>query len=184
MKSRWKSQSSSLYTILSAALCKWSVSEVAQSCPTLCDPVDCSLPGSSVHGILQAWILEWVAISFSRGSSRPRDWTQVSCIGGRRFNLWATREACPVTYSLTTPPFVILGNWLVVKWVKHIRTEGEWDFFWARFVVEKKTYKTRDNLGRYRNSTVIVFIIVIIIILNCNLCLSYLLGYFKTVWGK
>ena len=46
---------------------------VAQSCPTLCDPTDCSLPGSSVHGILQVRILEWVAISFSRGSSRPRD---------------------------------------------------------------------------------------------------------------
>ena len=47
------------------------VSEVAQSCPTLCDPLDCSPPGSSVHGILQARILEWVVISFSRGSSRP-----------------------------------------------------------------------------------------------------------------
>ena len=71
---------------------KW-VSEVTQSCPTLCDPMDCSPPGSSVHGILQARILEWVAISFSRGSSRPRDWTQVSRIVGRCFNLWATREA-------------------------------------------------------------------------------------------
>ena len=50
-----------------------SESEVAQLCPTLCDPVDCSLPGSSVHGILQARVLEWVAISFSRGSSLPRD---------------------------------------------------------------------------------------------------------------
>ena len=68
-------------------------SEIAQSCPTLCDLVDCSPPGSSVHGILQARILEWVAISFSRGSSQPRDWTQVSYIAGRRFNLWATREA-------------------------------------------------------------------------------------------
>ena len=58
---------------------------------TLCDPVDCSLPGSSVHGILQARILEWVAIAFSRGSSRPRDQTQVSRIAGWRFNLWATR---------------------------------------------------------------------------------------------
>ena len=45
----------------------------AQSCPTLCDPMDSSPPGSSVHGILQARILEWVAISFSRGSSQPRD---------------------------------------------------------------------------------------------------------------
>ena len=58
--------------------------EVTQSCPTLCNPVDCSPPGSSVHGILQARILEWVAISFSRGSSQPRDQTQVSRIGGRR----------------------------------------------------------------------------------------------------
>ena len=62
-------------------------SEVAQSCPTLCYPVDCSPPGSSVPGILQASILEWVAISFSRGSSRPRDRTQVSHIVGRCFNL-------------------------------------------------------------------------------------------------
>ena len=50
-----------------------SESEVAQSCPTLCDPVDCSLPSSSVHGIFQARILEWVATSFSRRSSQPRD---------------------------------------------------------------------------------------------------------------
>ena len=50
-------------------------SEVTQLCPTLCDPMDCSLPGSSVHGIFQARILEWVAISFSRGSSQPRDQT-------------------------------------------------------------------------------------------------------------
>ena len=69
-----------------------SESEVVQSCRTLCDPMDCSLPGSSVHGILQARILEWVTISFSRGSSQPRDRTQVSCIGGRYFNLGATRE--------------------------------------------------------------------------------------------
>ena len=55
--------------------------------------MDCSPPGSSVHGILQARILEWVAISFSRGSSQPRDRTQVFRIAGRRFNLWATREA-------------------------------------------------------------------------------------------
>ena len=55
--------------------------------------MDCSPPGSSVHGILQARILEWVAISFSRGSSQPRDWTWVSCIAGRCFILWATRES-------------------------------------------------------------------------------------------
>ena len=63
-------------------------SSVAQSCPTLCDHVDYSLPGSSTHGIFQARVLEWVAISFSRGSSWPRDWTQVSCIAGRHSTIW------------------------------------------------------------------------------------------------
>ena len=65
-----------------------SLVKVAQSCPTLCDPMD-----YSVHGILQARILEWVPFPFSRGSSQPRDRTQVSCIAGRFFTSWATREA-------------------------------------------------------------------------------------------
>ena len=52
-----------------------------QSCLTLCDPIDCSLPDSSVHGIPQARILEWVAVLSSRGSSQPRDQTHISCIG-------------------------------------------------------------------------------------------------------
>ena len=60
---------------------------------TLCNSLDCSLPGSSVHGILQARILKWIAISFFRESPRPRDRTQVSRSAGRRFTLWATREA-------------------------------------------------------------------------------------------
>ena len=60
-----------------------------------CNPMDCSLPGFSVHGVLQASILEWVAISFSRGSSWPRDWTQVPCIAGRLFTFCATREFQP-----------------------------------------------------------------------------------------
>ena len=55
---------------------------VTQLCPTFCDPVDCSPPGSSPHEILQARILEWVAIPFSKESSQPRNWTQVSCITG------------------------------------------------------------------------------------------------------
>ena len=67
---------------------KWSCSVMSDSLW----PVDCSLPGSSLCGVLQARILEWVAISFSRGSSWPRDWTQVSRIEGRCFTLWATRE--------------------------------------------------------------------------------------------
>ena len=79
-----------------SCLCIWSEvkwSEVAQPCPTLRDPMDCSLLGSSIHGIFQERILEWGAIAFSRGSSRPRDWTWVSCSVGRRLTFWATREA-------------------------------------------------------------------------------------------
>ena len=70
----------------------WSESEceVTQSCPVICDPI---LSGSSIHGIFQARVLDWAAISFSRGSFQPRDWTQVFYIEGRRFTVWATREA-------------------------------------------------------------------------------------------
>ena len=63
------------------------------SCIRLCDPMDCRLTDSSVHGIFQAQVLEWGAISFSRRSSRPRDWAWVSLILCRRFTIWATREA-------------------------------------------------------------------------------------------
>ena len=65
----------------------------AQSCLTLCNSMDCSLPGSSVHGIFQARILEWVALPFSRGSFQPRDRTQVCHIAGGFFTIWATGEA-------------------------------------------------------------------------------------------
>ena len=90
--------------------------EVAQSCPTLCDPMDYNLPGFSVHGILQARILKWIAISFFRGSSRPRDRTRVSRIGGRSFNLWATRE---VTNQLLCIYALIL--WILFVNFYHIR---------------------------------------------------------------
>ena len=63
---------------------------VTQSCLPLCNPMDCGPPGSSVHGFLQERILECVAISFSRGFSRPRDQTWVSCILGRFLTVWAT----------------------------------------------------------------------------------------------
>ena len=80
--------------------------KVAQLCLTLYNPMDHSLPGSSVHGILQARILEWVAIVFSRGSSWPRNWTRVSCVGGEFFASWATRDApkyLPTNYLLYLP---------------------------------------------------------------------------------
>ena len=74
---------------------------LTQSCPALCDPVDCSPPGSSVHGIFPARLLQWVAISSSRGSSQPRDGTlisYVSCIGGKFFTTSVMWEA--PSYSL------------------------------------------------------------------------------------
>ena len=70
-----------------------SESGVAQSCLTLCDPMDSSPPNSSIHGIFQARARERVVIFFSKGSSWPRDQTQVSHIAGRRFAIWATSEA-------------------------------------------------------------------------------------------
>ena len=65
----------------------------AQSCLTLWDSMDCSPPCSSIHGVFQARVLEWVAIPFSRACSQPRDRTWVSHTAGRFFTLWATREA-------------------------------------------------------------------------------------------
>ena len=79
---------------------------VVQSCPTLCDLMDCSPASSSVHGILQARILEWVAIPFSRGSSQPRDWTQVPYIVVRFFTVWATQKASECSYGHKLQQFV------------------------------------------------------------------------------
>ena len=80
------------------------------SCVTLCNPMDCSLPGPSIHGIFQATVLEWVAISFSRGSSWPGDRTWVSHIAGRCSTLWATREARR-QHKGEQNKTVMLGEW-------------------------------------------------------------------------
>ena len=95
---------------------KW-VSDVAQSCPTLCDPMDYSPPGSSVHGILQARILEWVAISFSRGSSQPRDWTRISCVSctGR----WIPYH-CTIWEELMVQRFRVFSLFSIQLICKHI----------------------------------------------------------------
>ena len=87
-----------------------SESEVAQSCLTLCDPVDCSLPSSSVHGILQARILEWVAISFSRGSSQPRDRTWISCFSKCCATFWQLLASLSLQFpSLTLKQLIAFG---------------------------------------------------------------------------
>ena len=111
---------------------KWSA--VAQSCPTLCNPMDCSLPGS-IHEIFQARILEWVAISFSRGSSRPRDRTRVSCIAGRCFTVWATRE---------TP----MVSWFSLKTYFEIQNIIDLDCILDNYMVQLKKKKTALWLGR------------------------------------
>ena len=93
---------------------------ITQSFLTLCDPMDCSLPLSSFHGILQARILEWVALPFSRGSSWPRERTQVCCIAGRFFTLWATGET--FTFITRGLPSRDVKSW----WMGLRETQGEY----------------------------------------------------------
>ena len=94
---RWLSSSIPLYSFISSVcVCVYSV---AQSCPTLCDPMYCSPPASSVHQVFQARILERVTISYSRGFSWPKDWTHVSCvscIGRQNLYCWTMWEAQPL----------------------------------------------------------------------------------------
>ena len=94
---------------------------VTQSRSTLCNPMDCT-----VHGILQARILEWVAFTFSRASSQPRDWTQVPCIAGRFCTIWATREAhsqmsVHLRKTRTRPSRTVLYQ---------LSTSLKWERFW------------------------------------------------------
>ena len=108
------------------SMCEWSL--CAQSCLTVCDAMDCNPTGSSVHGILLARILEWVVISFSRGSSRPRDQTRVSCVSsvtGRFFTRWAILKlSCEIPTK-----FTIVGQgaqaedckcWVWMVWVQNL----------------------------------------------------------------
>ena len=93
---------------------------VAKSCPALCDPMDCSPPDSSVHGIFQARILEWVAISFSRGSSWTRDRTCVSCVPciGR----WIIYHSAP--WEAPSPTFKCQKCTLIIQLEKRLNTDG------------------------------------------------------------
>ena len=84
-------------------------------CLTLCNPMDCSPPGSSVHGISQARILEWVAISFSRESSQPRNQTHVSCLADRFFTTEPPGKPCVHmhAYIIKLPKFLQLAHYFV-----------------------------------------------------------------------
>ena len=115
---------SSAMSSIHLAMCALSV------IPTLYNSMDCSSPGSFVHGILQARILEWIAVPFSKGSSPPRDQTQLSCLAGRFFSIRATREATAVSprssqqtslaagkisFSPVVKGFLVLAIWFATK---------------------------------------------------------------------
>ena len=95
-------------------------------CLTLCDPVDCSPPSSSVHRILQARILEWVAIPFSRGSSWSRGWIHVSCSAGRFFTIWATRAGVKlaILHGGGIPRFPFTGECAVGRRASGVSAAG------------------------------------------------------------
>ena len=111
--------------------------KVTQSCPTLWDPID-----YTVHGILQARILEWVAFPFSRGSSKPRDRTQVSYIAGGFFTRWATREALSFQRDMQilweAHLKELINLFIIYTFINYLPAF----YYWARFmkiVVKKKT---------------------------------------------
>ena len=114
----------------------WFVCLVTKSCPTLCDPMDCNPPGSSVHGISQARILEWVAISLSRGSSWPRDRTHISSIGRWILYHWATREGLKSSIQQ-----------YLFRWTR-AGSESQQEMF-SVHVVQMKTLQWKDSLQRY-----------------------------------
>ena len=124
---------------------------VTISCPTLCNPMDCSLPGSSVHGISQARILEWVAIPFSRGSSWPRDQTHVSCIGRRILYYWATREAQTRAPEQGHEPWTLgLKVWCSTHWDNHNNN----NFLHFRFKFFQKEVKHQSSNSSLRTGEI------------------------------
>ena len=114
--------------------------------------MDSSPPGSSVHGILQARIQEWIAISFSRGSSRPRDWTQVSCIAGRLFTNWATREGRSTSNFRFTFLLYLVQNLIVLfkedyALIEGIRRRGRQRIRWLDGITDAMDM----NLGKLQD---------------------------------
>ena len=93
---------------------------IAQLCPTLCSPMDCGLPGSSVHEIFQARILEWDAILYARASSQPRDWTHISCVFALAGGFFTTSATCKAPHifrwdSLTFILYISLLKWWDIR---------------------------------------------------------------------
>ena len=132
----------------------------------LCDPMDGSLPGSSVHRIFQARTLEWGAIAFSRRSSQPRDRTQASHIVGRRFTIWATREEpCKGLYSefkkSITSGMVLITDWQTTAWEPslpwHLFLCGPWTknaFYILKYFSKWKYFVPHEHYMKYEMHTV------------------------------
>ena len=121
---KWPKHWSFSFSMVVAALIRKSESEATQLClPTLCHPMDCSLPGSSVHGIFQARVLERVAISFSRGSSQPRDRTQVPHIVGRCFYHLREAKDDPKRTSLAVQRLIKTVLPMQAAWVQSLVKE-------------------------------------------------------------
>ena len=133
--------------------------KVAQLYPTLCDPMDCNLPSSSVHSILQARIPEKVAIPFSRGPSQPRNWTVVSCIADRFFTIWISREALYksiwyywIWFGKTWLRICIYGvrNWSVlIAYSKQCQIHDLWKLF---------SFRTRDQAWSHKSFCISVLL--------------------------
>ena len=115
------------YLLKIQVVCICESESVSQSCLTFCDPVDCSAPDSSVHGILQARILEWVATLFSRRSPWPRDRMKFSCIAGS-FTVWATREAHMNSHTHKWNKLLRIYHYFLCK------SPQKWDFLLLRIV--------------------------------------------------
>ena len=103
-----------------------SICLVAQSCPTLCSLMDCSLLGSSVHGNSPGKNTGVGCHALSRGYSQPRDQTQVSCVAGGFFTLWATREAQKIQYDIFLPYWSFWSVYRVYGWLRHINRGGDY----------------------------------------------------------
>ena len=126
---------------------------VTQSRSTLCDAMGCFLPGSSVHGIRQARILEWVTTLFSRGSSQPRDQIRVSCIAGRFFTFWVTRENLFQKYSFLELILTFPGNNLIIhQTFCHCKLCVRVDYkgFWLYNEIILNTQLTQDTVRKSR----------------------------------
>ena len=110
-RTKYISKRSLLRKLPEVILCVCVCVLVTQWCPTLCNPMDYSPPGSSIHGVLQARILEWVTMPSSRGSSWPRDQTRVSCIAHRFFTIWAIRKLfCSMINKFLSLNLVVWGH--------------------------------------------------------------------------